>query len=134
MNEIKNNYVRFWIEEGILFNKFSTQIELNSQIVKELIELRHELSDGVFQYWCYDFTEVTSMPKEGRDYADKYGQEFLHASAAIVKSRIQSFIINIFIGLKNPKILFKAFIEKEDAVEWLNRIKQKNELNEGRIG
>ena len=41
---------------------------------------------------------------------------------------------NIFISLKNPKIPFKLFIEKEDAVEWLNRIKQKNELNEGRIG
>jgi hypothetical protein len=127
MNEIKNNYVRFWIEEGILFNEFSAQVELNTQTVKELIELRHELSAGELQYWCYDFTKVMFMPKDGRDYAEKFGQEFLHASAAVISSKLQAFIINIFIMLKKPKVPFRAFIDKREAIVWLKDIKTKNE-------
>ena len=127
-NIIENEHIKYWIENRILFSEFINPIELNENNSKVIIELRHKISNNIKQYWCYDFRNVISMDRESRNYAEKYGQEFLHASAAIVKSRIQSFIINIFIGLKNPKIPFKAFIEKEDAIEWLNSIKKKKPL------
>ena len=134
MTETDNKIFKFWMEEGILYSQFLEPIHLDTILGQKLIDQRHIASDFKKQYWCYDFTNVLSMSKECREHAAKEGQDYLFASAAIVKSRIQSFIINIFISLKNPKIPFKLFIEKEDAVEWLNRIKQKNELNEGRIG
>jgi hypothetical protein len=123
---IENSFVKFWIEDGILFNEFKIPTDLNIENCKEIIKLRHEICQGDFYYWCTSFLNIKSMPKEGRDYTDKYGQNFLYASAGLVESAIQAFIVNIFIKLKNPKIPFKAFTSKEDAVNWLKELKAKN--------
>jgi len=127
MKELQNDIVKFWIEEGILFNEFLVPFDLTHSNAKKIIELRNEISKPEKQYWCFDFNNVRSMPKDGRDYTDKYGQDFLHASAAIVSSKVQAFIVNIFIKLKNPKVPFKAFTKKQDALKWLLEIKAKNE-------
>lgn len=122
----ENQYVKFWIEDGILYNQFKESAILDEKVVKELIDLRHRESNNNHQYWCYDFTQVTSMPKTGRDYAEKHGQDFLYATAAVVNNPIQVFIINLFTTLKRPKVPFKAFSTKEDAVKWLNELRKQN--------
>jgi hypothetical protein len=134
MSETDKKIFKFWIEDEILYSRFLEPIHLDTTLGQQLIDERHIASDFKKQYWCYDFTNVLSMSKECREHAALAGQDYLYASAAIVNSRVQAFIINIFISLKNPKIPFKAFTQKEDAVEWLNSIKQKNEMNEERIG
>lgn len=124
---IENENVVFWIEDDILFSEFKHDVIINTSLCSEVIRLRHEISAGEKQYWCYDFKHVISMPREGKDYAEKYGQDYLYASAAVVYNHLQKFIVNIFISIKNPKIPFKAFTDKEKAVKWLNEIKRKNE-------
>ncbi len=117
----------FWLEDGILHSTFKTPIHFTIDLGEQLIQKRHEVSNFQKQYWCYDFTKVLSMPKECRDHANKYGQEFLYASAAVVKSSIQAFIVNFFIKLKNPKVPFKAFTSKDEAIAWLKELKKQNE-------
>ena len=129
MKQLQNDIVKFWMEDGILYNEFLIPIDLTQSNTKSIIELRNEISKPDKQYWCFDFKNVKSMPKDGRDYTDKHGQDFLHASAALVNSPIQAFIVNIFIKLKNPKVPFKAFVKKEDALNWLEEIKTKKESN-----
>ena len=128
MESLENDYIKFWFEDGILHSTFLKQnVILDAPLAKNVITLRHEASNGEKQYWCYDFRNIKSMPKDGKDYADKYGQEYLHAAAAIVDNHIQKFIVNLFISIKNPVIPFKAFTSKEKDVQWLNEIKIANQ-------
>ncbi len=124
MNTVENDFIRFWIEGGIMFSEYKIPVNLTLDHAKKIIELRHEISRGEKQYWCYNFTGVKDFPKEVRDYADIHGQEFLHASAAIVSSQITMFIVNIFVKIKSPQIPFRAFKSKEDAIKWLNEKKK----------
>ena len=126
---LENEFIRFWIEDGILFSEFKQPIHLDLNIGVDIINLRHKISAGEKQYWCYDFKNILSMSSETKEQAAKYGQEYLHATAAIVYNHFQKFIVNIFISLKKPKIPFLAFTDKEKAISWLRSHQEKNQLN-----
>lgn len=128
MTELENEYLRFWVTDGILYSKFKYEVKMDLAITQKLIEMRHTISHNANQYWCYDVTEIKTFPKECRDYVDVYGQDFLFACAAVIDSHIQKFLFNTFLKLKKSKIPFKAFTSKENAVEWLNELKSQNEL------
>lgn len=125
MNErqLENDFIRFWIEDGILHSEFKTQTTVDLEKIKVVVDLRTEISDGEKQYWCYDFNRIKAYNKEARDYADKKGQEDLYACAVVFNSHIAKFTLNAFMKLKNPLIPLKGFTKKEEAVKWLNELK-----------
>lgn len=127
MKELENDFVKFWIEDGILYSQFKKPIIVNLERIKALIDLRTEISVGKKQYWCYDFKGIESYDKEARDYAESHGQDNLHACAAVFHSHIAKFTLNTFMLLKKPVVPLKGFTQKKDAVNWLNEIKKKNE-------
>lgn len=127
MTELENDFIRFWVADGILFSKFKRELSIDLDKIQGIIESRHTISNNVNQYWVYDVTEVKAFPKECRDYVDIYGQELLYGCAAIIDSHIQKFLFNTFLKLKKSKVPFQAFTNKEKAVEWLLEIKEKNE-------
>lgn len=127
MIELENEFIRFWVVDGILHSKFKMEVNMDLDMIQKLIEVRHTISDNVNQYWCYDVEEVKGFPKECRDYVDIYGQDFLFASAVVINSHIQKFLFNTFLKLKKSKIPFQAFTNKEKAIQWLREIKAKNE-------
>ncbi|RVT73155.1 hypothetical protein EOD40_14955 [Flavobacterium sufflavum] len=127
MKEVENDFIKFWIEDGILFSQFKKITNGNLENIKAIIDLRHEISDGKKQYWCYDFNGIKSYEKDARDYADQYGQDYLYVCAVVLNSHITKFILNTFMMLKNPVVPLKGFTKKEDAVNWLNELKRKNE-------
>lgn len=124
---MENSYIKFWMENGILFSEYKTSVELNYERMNEVIAMRHEISIEQPQYWCYDINKLKSISKEARDYAEKNGQDYLHACATVVNSTITKFLFNTFLKLKKPVIPFQVFKNKEDAVKWLSELKRKNE-------
>ncbi len=126
IKEAENDFIKFWIEDDILYSQFKGQTIGTLENVKAIIDLRHEVSAGEKQYWCYDFGGIKTFDKVARDYADKNGQDYLHACAVILNSHITKFILNTFIILKNPEVPLKGFTNKRDAVHWLNELKKKN--------
>ncbi|MGA9637055.1 hypothetical protein [Flavobacterium sp.] len=127
MKELENEFIRFWIVDGIMYSKFKLNVNLDLDKVKKIIELRHAISNDINQYWCYDVKEAKDFPKECRDYVDVYGQDFLFACAIVINSHIHKFLFNAFLKLKKSKIPFQAFTNKEKAAEWLKEIKVNNE-------
>lgn len=127
MEEIENEYVKYWFENGVLINELKKPVHITLEIMIGLIELRHQISNNKHQYWSMDGTKVLSVNKEARDYAAKYGQDFIYANAAIINSHLTKAIFNAFMILKKPEIPFLFFTKKEKAIEWLMEIKAKNE-------
>lgn len=128
METVENDFIKFWIENDILYSQFKKATLVDLDKIKELIDLRTEISAGEKQYWCYDFSGIKEYNKEARDYAEKEGQDDLYACAVIFDSHIAKFTLNIFLKLKTPLIPLKGFTKKEEAVNWLKELKRKNEV------
>lgn len=129
MQTVENDFIKFTIEDNILHSHYKKNTDLNLDLAKRLIELRHQISNNEHQYWCYNITKLKSFPKDVRDYAEIHGQECLHATAVIINSHVTKFIMNTFLRLKKPRIPFQAFSNTTDAVLWLKKIQELNELN-----
>ncbi len=127
-NSVKNELIKFWFENGILISRFQNDIELDLVKIKEVIRLREEISRGEMQSWLYDISNLKNINKEVRDYADRYGQDYLYGVAVLVNSHITKFIFNSYLRLNKPNFPFLFFSNKEKAIEWLLEIKAKNEL------
>ncbi len=127
MKEAENDFMKFWIEDGILYSEFKKPTVGTLENIKAIIALRHEASAGEKQYWCYDFGGIKTFDKVARDYADEYGQDYLHACAVLLNSHITKFIVNTFTLLKKPVVPLKGFTKREDAVNWLLEMKSNNE-------
>ena len=126
MKELENDFIKFWIENGILHSQFKKSTDGSLENIKEMIDLRNQISDGKKQYWCYDFNGIKSYDKNARDYAEKNGQELLYGCAAVLNSHITKFILNTFMILKKPAVPLKGFTNQNDAINWLNELKRKN--------
>lgn len=125
---IEDDLHKIWLaSDGILYSEFKQEVTLNVATCQHIINVRHNISEGENQYWLYDFKNIKSMPSDGKEYADKYGQDFLYASAALVHNHLQKYIVNIFIAIKKPKVPFRAFTDKKEAREWLLKYKNSNE-------
>ena len=132
MTEDKEEFIRFYLEDGILFSEFTKLTVIDLAHAKRIISLREEISNGENQYWCYDIKGMKSMDIDARNYADKNGQQFLSACAVIVHTPVTKFIFNVFVRLKSPKIPFRCFTERDDAISWLKKMKAKCEKKQRR--
>ena len=126
MKIVENEYIKFWIDNGILHSEYKYQFEMNLENSEEIYTLRKQISEGKKQYFLYDISNLKSMSKGARDYGSSHGMEDLAASAIIINSSITLLIYNIFIKLKKVEIPVKAFRNKEEAIDWLNKIKKLN--------
>lgn len=124
MKELENDFIKFWIEDGILYSQFKKSTDGTLENIKEIIDLRKQISDGQKQYWYYDFNGIKSYDKEARDYAEKNGQEYLYGCAVVLNSHIAKFILNTFITLKKPAVPLRGFTDRNDAVNWLTELKK----------
>ena len=122
---IENNFVKFWFENDILFSKFQEDTVLDLDSIKQVIEMREKISGGQKQYWLYDITTLKNVTKEVRDYAERYGQDYLYCIAVLVNSHITKFLFNSYLKLNKPDFPCLFFTEKEKATEWLLEMKSK---------
>ena len=120
--ELENDFIKFWIEDGILYSRFKKISVIDLEKIKGIIDLRTQISEGEDQYWCYDFDKIKSYNKDARDYAEIHGQDHLKGCAVVFNSHIAKFVLNTFMTLKKPLIPLKGFTKKEEAVNWLKRL------------
>jgi hypothetical protein len=125
MKEASNHFVKFWMEDGIMYSHFLKDIHIDLENIQEFIKFRHEFSQGEKQYWLHDLNGLKTMSKDAKEFGDKYGQEFLHAGALIAHTHLQKFIFNTFIIVKKPRVKTFVFTNKESAKKWLLELKQK---------
>lgn len=126
MRIVENSFIKYSIEDEILFAEYKVPTVVDLESAKEMIAMRHEISDHQKQYWCVDFANLKSFTKEGRDYADIHGQDYLYATAVIINSHLTRFLLNTFLKLKKSKVPLQAFRTKADAVAWLMELKKEH--------
>lgn len=127
MKEIENDFMKFWVEDGILFSKYKKDTVLDLKTVTELIQMREKISVEKNQYWLYDLAGIKSNTNEARHYVGEHGHNFLNACAIIVDSYVTKFMFTSYEKFKSPDFPFASFTNREEALQWLFEIKEKNE-------
>jgi hypothetical protein len=123
MDNIENDFVKFWIEGDILNCAYkSTDIDLNGARI--ITQDRLKISNGTTYPCLTDITEVKKVTKEARDYLAS-DPKHLSAAAFIVNSSLNKIIGNFFINISKPEIPTRLFMNKKDALQWLEQFKAK---------
>lgn len=120
---VENDFVRFWKEGEILFSDLKKPLNLEVDNCKEIIDLRHQISDNQCQYWCMDYSNLKTANKGSYEYVEKYGQEYVHALAVVVDTFLTKFNVELFMRVKQPRVPMKIFSNRESAVKWLLDLK-----------
>jgi len=119
---LENEEVIYKIEDGLLISEFKQPVKMDLDNAKSMIEMRHEISAGEKQLWLCDFKGLKGFTKEGRDYAEVHGQDYLHATAVVVNSSAVKYIANLWNKLKKPHVPMMVFTDKSEAKNWLRDI------------
>src|ERR1700752_777651 len=123
----KNKYTFMKIEDGILYVKYTFNLEITLEIAKICVAERLKLCNGKNYPMLADVRNIKNTHSDARDYiAEGDGTKGITAGAFIVKNPFNKFIATIFINLsliKTPNLPAKLFTDEDEAKLWLQQYK-----------
>lgn len=126
--EIYEFYHSFiWMENGIMFGKYKTGLNIDINVAKDIIRDRRKISNGSTMPFILDITGLLCVDALSRKYmAGHEACEFLSAGAIVTDNKLLVFLGNAFILLNTPLIPSRVFIHKIEALNWLEPFKYQN--------
>lgn len=129
MGYLENQYVKIWIEEGVLYEVFKPGATLDLSAAKLVLEDRLKVSNEVSMPIFVDMTELVIADNKARAFmGSKEGTAFLTCGAFLINNELNKLLINIFIKFSHPSIPTRFFTNKEKAMQWLEETKKLTEL------
>ncbi len=119
MKPNENEFVKFWLEDGIVHSVYKVPI-LTKEIAESCIDLRLKNLDGNTYPIFVDSRIVKNVTKEAREtFSSHKGTIELSASAFWIESPAAKLIGNFIIKINKPNIPSKLFLNKHEALNWL---------------
>lgn len=120
-NIFKNDYVEFYIENGILYGRFLKSLIVDTIIAQQVVDLRGNISNGKDYLTIVDMTNLKGATKDARKFmaCSENGFRGIKAAAFISDKAISNLLLNLFLKINKPKKPCKYFIHKEEALKWL---------------
>lgn len=113
------------IDQDTIFFKYGFKIEIDLALAKELVSDRLDYTQARAVYALIDFTNVKSVTKEARDYMNdpEGGLKGILGGAFLSNNVVTTLFVNLYLKVSHPIIPAKFFTSKEDALDWLRKIK-----------
>jgi hypothetical protein len=118
MAPVENDFIKFWIEEDILFFAYTRDILVTLEVAKEVVRLRLECQKGKIYKAVMIMSPITFTP-EARRYLAIEGLEGVEKGALVSQSQVTTVLGNFYMMVNKPIKPMKLFNNKEDAVKWL---------------
>jgi len=118
--------ITFWkLEDNIIYFKYAPLIVIDIMMARELVNKRLEYTGGQSVYTLIDFTNVKSVNKEARDYMNspEGGLKGILGGAFLSNSVVATLFVNLYLKVSNPSIPARFFTNREDALNWLRKIR-----------
>jgi hypothetical protein len=120
---LENEYVKIWIEEGILFMIYKKD-HIDIQYAKNAVESRLALSQGKSYPVFVDLNHVKGVTKDARGFlAGDQAADLINASALWGVHEMIKMLANFYLALNKPDVPVKFFSDKQKALEWLGKYK-----------
>jgi hypothetical protein len=120
-------YITIWIEDDddILISSYQPRLKVDIEIARELVNSRLDYANGKPKYTLIDFTNVGSATKEARDFMNdtEGGLKGVLGGAFLANNAVATLFINLFLKINRPPVPARFFTNKEDALNWLKKIK-----------
>lgn len=123
----------FWEEaghDGILFLEYIPNLIMSLDEAKEIVRDRLSYTNGEYRFCLIDITNLKSVTKDAREYMSdpKGGLVGLSGGAFISGSVLTTVIINLFFKINRPEIPSRFFTSREEALEWLSKVRNENAI------
>ena len=112
-------------DDEIVFATYVPRLEITLDVAQELVKNRILFAQNRPHYTLIDFTNVKAVTKEARDYMNspEGGLKGLLGGAFLSNNVVATLFINLFLKVWKPTIPARFFTTREDALEWLIKIK-----------
>lgn len=122
---LETSYAAYWIQDGIVWEVFKLNLIINTEIAKDIVKKRLEVSNGISRPILLDIKGLLSVDTASRKYlAGKEAAYLISAGAILVNGNISRFAGNIFLTIDRPVIPTKLFTDQEKAIKWLQKFKK----------
>jgi hypothetical protein len=123
MEQIENEYVKLWIDDGVMYGEYKSDVVIDLHAAKKVAEDRMKLANGVSAPFLGYLDGMSSVTKEARDYFSKNeGVKYMKKLALITTSPISRILGNFWLQISRPTVPTKLFATKEDALKWLKEV------------
>jgi hypothetical protein len=120
---IENEYVKIWIEDGILFMIYKKE-QIDLPYAKNVVESRMQVSGGKSYPVFVDLNKVKGVTKDARGFlAGDEAANLISASALWGVHEIIKMLTNFYLALNKPDVPAKFFNDRQKALEWLKKYK-----------
>ncbi|HLP10537.1 MAG TPA: hypothetical protein VK177_01325 [Flavobacteriales bacterium] len=120
MNQVALPYADIVYEEPIVYFTFKENTELGFPEIRELIAVAEKLADYKPYFTLSDVRVNINITEEGKRVVDDIkNMPYFRGTAAIVKNNMYKYGANFMANFNRRNYPFRAFTNKEKAVEWL---------------
>ena len=118
---VETRSYKMWLDENhITHEVFKNGVEITSDDVVEMLEIRKKLIKGRKGPILADIRHIKSVSKEARDFGNnEEGISITTAFGILIGAPISRMIGNLFIGVTKPPYPTRLFTEEDKAIEWL---------------
>lgn len=121
--EIVLEYATLRYEEPIIHITFKENIELGFPETRELIFNSEKLSNNKPYFVLSDVRTNVQVTPEGKRVAANANEAILNRGCAILlNSNMLKLGINFFNEFNTPSFPFRAFTDKQEAIDWLLKL------------
>ncbi len=121
--EILLNYATLSYQAPIIYIVFKDNVEIGFPEIRELTAAAEKLSDNKPYVVFADACMNVQVTKEGRRAAANEKEAAFHKGCAVlIKSNMLVLAINFFNGLISPTYPYRAFTDKQEAMDWLLKL------------
>jgi hypothetical protein len=122
--KIENDYVEIWLEDGIIYNIYKSNLIINLEIAKLMVSDRLIISDGICRPLFVDISNLISIDMGARAYlSGEEGTKLVKAGAFFTTTPLAKFAGKLFLDVNQPKTETQIFTNKQEAIEWLQLYK-----------
>ncbi|MFD2909805.1 hypothetical protein ACFSX9_13790 [Flavobacterium ardleyense] len=117
----ENDYAIFWIESGILFFKYKSDVIINLDVAKQVVAARIQFqNDKSYPVLC-DTRGIIETDKAGRDYLAQSGSLLTKAVGLLVHQRVSITISTFYMQISKPTVPTELFTGEADAINFLKQ-------------
>lgn len=124
--KMETKWVNYSIENEILYANYKKEIIIDLEGAKEMVAERLAIQNGKKYPIIIHVNGFKSPSKAARIYLATEGIKGLTMGAVIVKNAVEKIILNFFFTIEKPVIPSKSFTCEEDAVAWINEMRNKS--------